>query len=290
MLSSDHDAITGRAPDTHMHTLFSNQPMFSKPTDALDFMSMTGIDRRQINGPLDGARNMTMLGLIGSPRGTYDAECRPPTNPRIAAMMEQADFGPFSAIGLRPAIRALTTIMGDIRTEQPAIYDVLGTTGMLCCRLVRGSSTAISNHSWGTAIDLTVDGMLAHGGHTRMQNVLLTLQPIFNRRGFFWGAAFQTEEPMHFEASDQLIHAWSEQGEFGSLPTEILQGLSVGDRGMSVEKLQLALNEALLPMALEVDGIFGKDTRACVVEFQRRSGLPVNGIASEQVRRALGFM
>jgi D-alanyl-D-alanine dipeptidase len=55
--------------------------------------------------------------------------------------------------------------MADIAKEQPAVYAGLGSAGMLCCRLVRGSTTAISNHSWGTAIDLTLNGVLDSAEH-----------------------------------------------------------------------------------------------------------------------------
>ncbi len=259
-----------------------------QPADNLDFVSMAGLDRRRINGVLEGARNMTMLGLIGCPRGSFDAECRPPANPAIAAMMETADFGPFSATGLRPAVRVLRAIMADIRAEKPAIHDLLGTAGMLCCRLVRGSLTAISNHAWGTAVDLTIGGFLDPRGDAGVQRGLFEIRPIFNRHGFFWGAAFRSEDAMHFEASDQLIRRWARDGEFGPRPRGLLTGLSVGDRGIVVEKLQLALNQALALMAVEPDGIYGKDTRAMVIEFQRRSGLPVDGIASAKVLALLG--
>jgi hypothetical protein len=263
--------------------------IMNKATDFLDFASFVGIDRRKINGRLEGARNMTMLGLIGAPRGTYDAECRQPTNPHIAAMMETADFGPFKATGLRPAIRSLKAIMADIRAECRVTYDLLGSAGMLCCRLVRGSATAISNHSWGAAIDLTIAGQLDPLGDERTQRGLLEIYPIFNRHGFFWGAAFAAEDAMHFEASDQLIRKWASDGEFGVQMRGVPTALCVGDRGLRIETLQLALNRALSPMSIEVDGIMGKETRAMLIEFQRRKGLPIDGFATHRVRVALGM-
>ena len=82
----------------------------------------------------------------------------------------------------------------------------LGTAGMLCCRLVRGSATAISNHSWGTAIDLTLDGVLDVYGDDKVQYGLTLIAPIFNRHGWYWGAAFRTEDGMHFEGSKALVY------------------------------------------------------------------------------------
>lgn len=255
----------------------------NKPTDSLDFTTLSGIDRRTINGALSGARNTTMLSLIGAPRGSYDAECRPVENPQIAGMIETADFGPFRATGLRPAIRVLTAIMADIRSEQPAIHDSMSTAGMLCCRLVRGSATAISNHSWGTAIDLKIDGILDPRGDGHTLRALLDIHPIFNRHGFFWGAAFPTEDAMHFEASEQLIRKWADDGAFGALSHAIPAAMTIGDRGVHVEQVQLALNRALAPIAIAADGVFGKDTRAALIEFQRRNGLPPSGTGSARV-------
>jgi D-alanyl-D-alanine dipeptidase len=50
---------------------------------------------------------------------------------------------------------------------------------MLCARFVRGSTTTISNHSWGTAIDLTLDGVLDRRGDGRVQVGLTRIAPIF---------------------------------------------------------------------------------------------------------------
>jgi D-alanyl-D-alanine carboxypeptidase len=70
-------------------------------------------------------------------------------------------------------------------------------------------TTAISNHSWGTAIDLTLEGILDTYGDGRVQVGLTLIAPIFNRRGWYWGAAFRKEDGMHFEASKALIEPWA---------------------------------------------------------------------------------
>jgi hypothetical protein len=74
---------------------------------------------------------------------------------------------------------------------------------------VRGSTSSISNHSWGTAIDLTVNKLLDQRGDGKVQYALAVIAPIFNRHGWYWGAAFRTEDAMHFEASKSLIDAWA---------------------------------------------------------------------------------
>lgn len=252
-----------------------------------DFAAHGFADRRRVNGTLQPARNATMLAAMGNPRGSYGNACEEPTNPGFRALVETADFGPFRATGVRPALQALQAIMADIAAEKPAVHRTLGTAGMLCCRLVRGSASAISNHSWGAAIDLTIEGDLDTRGDGLAQAGLFEIHPIFNRHGWFWGAAFPVEDSMHFEPSDQLIRRWAAEGAFGAAGSGAPAGLSFGDRSARVEALQTALNAALAPMETEVDGIFGKDTRAMLAEWQRRNGMPVTGTASPRVLAAL---
>ena len=228
-----------------------------------------------------------MLALIGNPRGTYDEECRFPTNQHIISLVETDDFGPFKATGLRPALRTLKAIMADIKSEAHEVHDVMSHVGMLCCRFVRGSTSSISNHSWGTAIDLTLENKLDRRGDGRTQRGLLEIHPIFNRHGFFWGAAFGTEDCMHFEASDQLVRQWASDGEFGAGSGGGANGvMEFGDRGPQVQDLQERLN-LVLGLDLDVDGIFGPATRAGVMEFQRLNSLEVTGIVSEETLSAI---
>ncbi|WP_172330376.1 peptidoglycan-binding protein [Mangrovicoccus sp. HB161399] len=245
------------------------------------------IDRRTINGDLRSARNSTMLRLIGSPRGNYGSDCRHPTNSRILSLIRTESVGPFRVTGLIPAIAVLKTVFAEIERDKPAVAADVGTAGMLCCRKVRGSSTAISNHSWGTAIDLTFGGGVDARGDNRVQKGLLEVYEYFIRHGFYWGAAFRTEDAMHFEASEQLIRKWSDEGQFGGVSGPAASSvLDFGDRGPEVEELQSRLS-LKLGLDLDVDGIFGGDTRAAVMEFQRMAGLKVDGVVGQHTSNAL---
>lgn len=246
--------------------------------------------RLGLNGALTSARNSTMMALLGRPRANHGTLCQPPQNKTLAGLMRSADFGPFRATGLAPAVEALQDIMDEIQVQKPALYHRLGSAGMLCCRLVRGSVTAVSNHAWGTAIDLTLDGERDALGDGLVQESLFELHPIFNRHGFFWGAAFRPEDAMHFEASEQLIRHWAARGLFGPLPDQEDHGLTLGDRGPLVEAAQKALNSRDPEgLTLEVDGIFGKDTRAAVLAFQRATGLNASGVVTPATAEALGL-
>jgi hypothetical protein len=261
----------------------------TKPSETVAFAEI-GIDaaaRSRLNGDLRAARNSTMLSLIGNPRGDYDEQCRLPTTGRIARLMQTADLGPFRATGLGVAVRSLKRVMADIKAEQPAIHDVMSTAGMLCCRLVRGSSSSISNHSWGSAIDIKLEGHLDRRGDGRTQRGLLLIHPIFNRHGWYWGAAFKTEDAMHFEASDQLVSQWAAAGEFGDRQAARSTAVcDFGDRGPEVEVLQVRLI-SVTGLTIGTDGIFGRETRAAVMEFQRASGLVVDGIVGPRTWEAL---
>ncbi len=165
-----------------------------------------------INAGLVSVSNDYMLQKLGAPlAGGYTALCQMPTDARLRRNLVTDTVGPFRVTGLVPAVLSLKEVMADIQAEQPAVYAALGTAGMLCCRLVRGSDTAISNHSWGTAIDLTLDGVLDVRGDDKVQFGLTLIAPIFNRHGWFWGAAFRTEDGMHFEGSQARIDAWAGQ-------------------------------------------------------------------------------
>lgn len=247
-----------------------------------------GIDRHTVNGALRGARNDTCNTLIGRPRGSYSSTCQDPQDPGFKALLVTHDFGPFRATGIRPAVRTLQRIIDDIAAEKPDIHPILRTAGMLCCRLVTGSSTSISNHSWGTAIDIKMGDALDGRGDDRVQRGLLDIWPIFNRHGFYWGAAFPTEDSMHFEASDSLIRDWAAAGEFGAVQQGPRQAISFGDRSTAVQRLQQALNR-VMPVKIDEDGIFGKDTRAAVIALQSREGLVPTGMVTAAVLAKLGL-
>src|SRR5690606_32726633 len=61
--------------------------------------------------------------------------------------------------------------------------------------------------------------------------------------------------------------------------------LMLGSKGQAVRDLQAALNRS--GADLYVDGDFGPVTEAAVIEFQRRVGLVVDGIAGNKTQQAL---
>lgn len=167
--------------------------------------------RSAINGGLTPVNNAYMVRLLGEPRETYNADCQPVTNRRLRRNIGTASVGPFRVTGLTQAVASLQAVMADVAVAQPDVHAALGTAGMLCCRWVRGSTTSISNHSWGTAVDLKINGVLDRRGDGQVQYGLSVIAPIFNQHGWYWGATFPTEDAMHFEASRSLVQQWAAQ-------------------------------------------------------------------------------
>jgi peptidoglycan hydrolase-like protein with peptidoglycan-binding domain len=150
--------------------------------------------------------------IFGAPRESYTTHCQPVTNARLRKRVRTVPMGNFSATGLDVALLSLQRVMTEIEQLEPRVYEALGSAGMMCCRWVRGSRSAVSNHSWGTAIDLTLDGTLDARGNDKVQYGLTLIAPIFNRHGWYWGAGFHTEDAMHFEAGHELVLSWRSNG------------------------------------------------------------------------------
>jgi hypothetical protein len=245
-----------------------------------------GINVKKDGTAVRSAKQATMFTLLGNPRSDLTDKCQPITNQALKLLMLTASVGPFRVTGLRPAVESLREVMQVVAEQHPAIHAALGTAGMLCVRHVRDNPGATSNHAWGTAVDLTLDRVLDKRGDGRVQVGLIPLAAVFVEHGWYWGAAFGTEDAMHFEASDGLIREWAGTGKFGKSPSPPNDGmLSRGDRGPDVAELQERLNAH--GALLIVDSDFGKDTLAAVLAFQGRSGLPVTGIVDGETMKAL---
>lgn len=172
-----------------------------------------------INKGLTRALQATMLDIFGKPC-TLSTDCKAVTNARVKALLVTRDVGPFTVTGIRPAVEAIQRVLDDVRQNLPQVHKVLGTAGVLCCRRVKtksGNATNYSNHSWGSAIDLKIKGVLDPVGDGLTQRGIALIAPHFHKEGFFWGAGFSgdREDAMHFEASDQLVRRWNAEGLLG---------------------------------------------------------------------------
>jgi Ca2+-binding RTX toxin-like protein len=113
---------------------------------------------------------------------------------------------------IQPAIDDIKSVFQAITKGVPALagetlpdlLDNISTEGMFVPRL-QGNNKPASNHSWGTAIDLKVDGILDHAkdGYTHL--ALVKMMSYFNKAGWYSGSKFLEEDSMHFEMSTQRI-------------------------------------------------------------------------------------
>ena len=249
-----------------------------------------------INAGLSSAKRSTMLSVLGMPRPTLDDKCRPVTNPAIRALIVTEDVGPFKVTGLKPAVASLRRVLAKVKEAHPEVYDLIGSSGMLCARNIKNSSSP-SNHSWGSAIDINIrgalDGINVRGGTGRRDDRTLAglaaMAPFFHKEGWFWGVGFSNfEDGMHFEVADQTIREWHAKGILVDRDrTTEPENLSIGDVGGEVRRVQEALIERNFDLA--PDGEFGPITQGHVIDFQAANGLKPDGIVGPKTKAALGL-
>ncbi|MFZ1470522.1 MAG: M15 family metallopeptidase [Paracoccaceae bacterium] len=185
---------------------FENQPATEDLTEQMK------LAKTRFNKGITQPRNKTMLSLLGQPRDSYNTDCRSVTNPHLKELLEKRTIGPITVTMLKPALDSLERVMNRLKETDPDIYAKVGTAGALCVRFIRGSTTSISNHSWATAIDLTLEGKLDGFADGGTQFGLLILAEYFNDEGWFWGAAYNREDSMHFEVGEETLRQWQTEG------------------------------------------------------------------------------
>lgn len=169
-------------------------------------------NRKKFNQGVTQPRNKTMLALLGRPREDLGTDCRGITNPRLKSLVETRQIGSIKATMLKPALDSLQRIVAKLQEDEPDIAAKLGTAGALCVRLIRGSSSAVSNHSFGTAIDITLQGELDPFADGTMQIGLVILAEHFNAEGWYWGGGYNREDGMHFEVGEETLKKWVDEG------------------------------------------------------------------------------
>jgi hypothetical protein len=178
--------------------------------------------KHSVNLGLQSPPNHVMRAKLGEPRADYDQECRPPTHPRIVSALGTTHVGKTRVTGLRPALESLQLVMREIEHELPDLYPHLGSAGMLCCRQTRLRS-GVSNHSWGTAIDIEIDGKAEPYGSNYVYIGLSIIAPFFNRHGWYWGAAYHT--PTLITSSAVRRSSRNSRSEFMDLRSTVKFGL-----------------------------------------------------------------
>jgi len=159
----------------------------------------------------------TMLNLYGTPCPLTQT-CSAVTNAKLKPKIETRRIGRFTFSGLSMALDALSRALNEVSAKEPGLYAAMGSSGMLCCRAIRGSTTSYSNHAWGAAVDINMQGVLDPRGDGKCQRGLLTLWPYMAKQGFYWAAGYSgaSEDSMHFEIADEVMRNWGTSGDWGN--------------------------------------------------------------------------
>ena len=182
---------------------------FMKPVPLMDSLP--------INTGLRSATEHTMVSILGSPKLPLTTKCQSERASDLVKSLQATEkvSSTFRLTGIKPALASVKTILAGVFAANPDLETVLSTEGMLCVRFRKPTSgkksTAISNHSWGTAIDFKIVGFDAPantGG--KIPRFIALLLPAFNAAGWFSGIAFH--DTMHFEVSEETIRKWSADG------------------------------------------------------------------------------
>ena len=157
-----------------------------------------------INSGLTSPSNAFLTELFGKPRKSFTSDCQPIENTEYAKFIATVQIGNFRATGNKAFLDLVAQGFAEMYSKEPSLWNAMGSAGCLCCRLVRGSQTSISDHSWGTAIDFTISGQLDTRGDNLTQKGLARVYDFLYPKGIFWGAGFSTtEDAMHFALSKE---------------------------------------------------------------------------------------
>jgi hypothetical protein len=136
----------------------------------------------------------------------------------LKTKIETRRIGRFAFSGMSMALDALSRALNEVSAKDPGLYAAMGSSGMLCCRAIRGSTTSYSNHAWGAAVDINMQGVLDPRGDAKTQRGLLMLWPYMEKQGFYWAAGYggASEDAMHFEIADEVMRNWGTSGNWGT--------------------------------------------------------------------------
>ncbi|MEM6888309.1 MAG: peptidoglycan-binding protein [Pseudomonadota bacterium] len=256
---------------------------------AIDWLEDVPVPSR-LNVGLRQASNTYVVSHLGMPRGDFSDRCRRPAHLQFR---EKCDFDfRYPQLGrtgwaLRLAKESFAEVLDEVGRRQPALYALLGQSGMGCCRWVRGSTAVISNHSFGIAIDLTIGGRTETSETGKIMRGMLEIIGIAREFKWYSGASFGPENMTHLEVSRNLMDEWLATGHLKSVggATETARMIQQGSRGDEVRDVQRLLNR--FGGGLRVDGLFGAATNSALKWFQSTSGLVPSGITDTETIFAL---
>lgn len=175
--------------------------------------------RKSMNSGLSAAKVTTLTNIFGAFPSLPENCSGSSKNPHVARLLETRNVGPFRCTGIKPFLDALTRAFAKLKAAHPILHSMIGTEGAFCYRAVRGTRSKPSNHSAGTAIDLKVNGFLPPMDYSpespdMIPNGFVIMYGYLHEEGIFWAAGYKGDrlDTMHFEAADETLKKWDEEG------------------------------------------------------------------------------
>lgn len=182
----------------------ASEPALSPPNTKPPFPAMSSSKREQVFGRFNwanaGGDNIRILGNWESENiKRFDI-------PQLAGVPFYSPGGALKCSGKIYLHRLAGPIFQRFfdRVEQAGLLDRVRTfDGAFVPRYVRGSKTSLSNHSWGTAIDINAyaNGLGKTPAALGRDGCVLELVPLAHECGLYWGGNFSRKDGMHFEVA-----------------------------------------------------------------------------------------
>jgi hypothetical protein len=153
-----------------------------------------------------------MLHLFGRPvKEAKDQGCQSPESEHLKQLVQTETIGDFSVKLIKPAIESLKRILDEVEQNEPALRKSIDNVNGLCVRNEKGT-TRLDPHSFGTAINITVDGQsvpIGRSGTPEVAEKLKRISDYFEHAGWAWGGR---TDPGLFEVGSELLDQWENAG------------------------------------------------------------------------------
>lgn len=109
-----------------------------------------------MNRGLVVAGSRHLVEKLGHPREVLSDDCEPLTNKALAAKLVLEDVGPIRVNMLAPAVESLHRVFEAVKRADPDLYARINSSGSLCVRRIRGTTSSLSTHSFGLAVAVNI--------------------------------------------------------------------------------------------------------------------------------------
>ena len=197
------DGIVGPKTEAELIKPHIEQHTFTVPPPP--FPPMTSKTRERIFGTFAYRAKGNAAGEIEITDGWEDTNIAKFTIPQLNGVPMYTPNGSLKCKGVvhlhRKAGRAFQRFF-DLVEDNGLLHLVRTFDGAFYPRFIRGSKTSLSNHSWGTALDINAyaNGLGKEPAGMGEDGCLLPLVGLMHECGLYWGGHFQSRiDPMHIE-------------------------------------------------------------------------------------------